>query len=136
MIKSNPLFGVGLHSYNYLFPYYSKSLGLARVATEREAHNLYLEVLAETGIVGFSVFFILLYTSFQCVFRARKAFVFANLKDYAGMTTGLLAGLVGYFTAAMFIHSAFPRYFFLLLGIALSLRLVAHNTILSTHSEK
>lgn len=129
MIKSNPLFGVGLSSYNYLFPSYSKKLGVALVATEREAHNLYLEVLAETGIIGFSVFGLLLFTCFRTVFRARKLFLRSNMMDDAGMTTGFWAGLLGYFVAATFIHNAFPRYFFLLLGIALSLHLTAENAV-------
>jgi O-antigen ligase len=129
MVRSNPLFGVGLSSYNYLFPIYSKKLGIALVATEREAHNLYLEVLAETGIIGFSVTFLLLFTSFETVWHARRLFQRSRMQDYAGLTTGFFAGLAGYFTAAVFIHNAFPRFFFLLLGIALSLRLVAPNTI-------
>ena len=133
MIKTHPLFGVGLSTYNYLFPTYSKKLGLALVATEREAHNLYLESLAETGIIGFSVLAWLLITSFLTVIRARKMFQTANIKDYEGMSTGFLAGLAGYFTAAAFIHNAFPRYFFLLLGIALSLQMVAKNSATYIH---
>jgi putative inorganic carbon (hco3(-)) transporter len=128
MVKSHPLFGVGLSSYRYLFPFYSKSLGIALVATERDAHNLYLEVLAETGVIGFLVFSVLLFVSFRTVFRARRIFLQANMNNYAGMVTGFLAGLTGYFVAGLFIHNAFPRFFYLLLGLALSLRLVAQNT--------
>ncbi len=128
MIKSNPLFGVGLNSFNYLFPQYSKKLGLALVATEREAHNLYLEAAAETGIIGFSVLMLVLFSCFQTIFYARKRFINAGMRDYGGMVTGFMAGFVGYLAAAFYIHNAFPRYFYLLIGIALSLRLVAQNT--------
>ena len=136
MVKANPLFGVGLSSYNYLFPFYSKRLGVGTVATERDAHNLYLEVLAETGIIGFAVVLIILIISFRTVFQARKAFARARLQDYSGMAAGFFAGLAGYFIAAMFIQNAFPRFFFLLLGIAFSLRLVAYNTITSSQGAK
>lgn len=130
MIKENPLFGVGLGSFNNLFPQYSKKLGLALVASEREAHNLYLEVAAETGIVGFSLFAIVLYSCIQTVIQSRKKFIDEKMEDYVGMTTGFLAGWLGYLAAALFIQNAFPRYFFLLLGIALSLQMVTKNTIL------
>lgn len=127
MIKDKPLFGVGLSSYNYLFPFYSKNQGIALVASEREAHNMFLEVAAETGIVGFSIFASLLLASFRSIINARKAFQNAGFDNYAHMVTGFLAGYVGYFAAAMFIHNAFPRYFYLLLGIAFSLSYVTKN---------
>ncbi len=129
MIKANPLFGIGLNSYKYLFPVYSKRLGLALVATEREAHNLFLEIAAETGVVGFSMFIFVLFLCYQTMFRGRSLFVRAEMSDYAGMITGLIGGFTGYFVAAIFIHNAFPRYFYLLMGLALSLRLVVLNTI-------
>ena len=124
MVKSNPLFGVGLSSFKYLFPEYSKKQGLALVATEREAHNMFLEVAAETGLIGFLIFSLLLVVSFKTVVNARRYFLDMGMLDYAGMATSLLAGLVGYFVAALFVHNAFPRYFYLLLGIAFSLSYV------------
>jgi O-antigen ligase len=128
MIKSNPVFGVGLNSYKYLFPLYSKKQGLALVATEREAHNMFLEVAAETGVVGFSVFAFLLFFCYRTLINARTIFLRSGLGDYAGMTVGFLAGLSSYLVAGIFIHNAFPRYFYLLLGMALSFRLVALNS--------
>jgi putative inorganic carbon (hco3(-)) transporter len=130
MIKSHPLFGVGLSSYTHLFPEYSKKIGIALVATEREAHNLYLEVAAETGIIGFSVLILVLGVCLKTIIDARKKFHQEKMEDYAAMVTGFLAGWIAYLTAAMYIHNAFPRFFFLLMGIALSLRLVTKNTAL------
>ncbi len=128
MIRSSPLFGVGLNSYSYLFPTFSKKLGLALVATEREAHNIYLEVAAETGLVGFAVFLFVLLYSLRTIYRARRSFKQAKMEGYAAMVTGFMAGWLAYLVAAGFIHNAYPRYFYLLIGIALSLHLVAKNT--------
>ncbi len=127
MIKTNPLFGVGLNSYSYLFPVYSKKIGIARVATEREAHNMFLEVVAETGLIGFFIFSIVLLTAFHSILTARHIFLATRQADYAGMATGLFAGLFGYFVAAAFIHNAFPRFFYLLLGIAFAMDYVRRN---------
>lgn len=129
MIKTNPLFGVGLRSYNYLFPVYSKNLGIALVAGEREAHNLYLEIAAETGIVGLMSFLLIVYVVFRTLFTARKTFLFEGNWEYAGMVTGFMAGLTGYLVAATFIHGAYPRYLYFLIGVALSLRQVASGSV-------
>lgn len=129
MFRSNPLFGVGWNTYSYLFPFYSKQIGLANVATEREAHNLYLEVAAETGVVGLFAFGIVLFASMREVVRARRRFLDANLTDYAGMVTAFGVGFLGYLVAALFIHGAFLRYLHVLLGIAWSLPLVVRNTL-------
>jgi putative inorganic carbon (HCO3(-)) transporter len=129
MIKANPLFGVGLKSYNYLFPTYSKNLGLALVAGEREAHNLYLEVTAETGLVGLTAFLTIIYVSYRTILTARREMLRHHQYEFAAMLVGFMAGLTGYLVAATFIHGAYPRYFYFLIGVALSLRQIAlHET--------
>ncbi len=50
LIKDFPLWGSGLGSYRYIFPKYKHSLAQANYY---HAHNDYLELAAETGIVGF-----------------------------------------------------------------------------------
>lgn len=136
MVKTNPLFGVGLNSYSYLFPVYSKKLGIARVATEREAHNMFLEVVAEIGLIGFFIFSILLIAAFHSILTARNIFLANRQMDYAGMATGLFAGVLGYFVAAAFVHNAFPRFFYLLLGIAFAMDYVRRNHPLDYISDK
>ncbi|NWF65643.1 MAG: O-antigen ligase family protein, partial [Chloroflexi bacterium] len=125
MFKAHPLFGVGVNSYMYLFPEYSKRSGLAVVATEREAHNLYLETLAETGLIGFMFFGFLMFTCYGFMLKSRKVFLASNEPDIAGMITAYMAGFSGYFFAAIFLHNGFPRYFYLTIGMALAVHMVA-----------
>lgn len=125
MLGSNPLFGVGLNNYDNLFSEYSQQAGLALVSTERAAHNLYLEVAAETGIVGLVAFMILIFAAMNTVRRARKRFLKDGQRDMAGLITGFGAGLFAYLVAALFIHAAYPRYFYLLIGMALALEVVS-----------
>lgn len=125
MVKAQPLFGVGFSNFSFLFNQYSKQAGLALVATERAAHNLYLEVVAETGLVGFAVFMTMLYTSFRMIYRAWVVFVRTKSRDYAGMAASFGVALLGYLVAAFFIHNAFPRYFYLMIGLSLSFEMMA-----------
>lgn len=129
MIKDKPFFGVGLNSYKYLFPTYSKKLGLALVASEREAHNTYLEILAETGIIGFLVFALMFGSCIYGMIKARELFLRYKYFDFAGMTIGYLGGFVAYFFAAIFVHNAFPRHYYLILGIAFAIHVVAQNLL-------
>jgi hypothetical protein len=43
------------------------------------------------------------------------------MEDYANMTTGFAITLAGYLFAALFVHAAYPRYFYLLIGISFAL---------------
>jgi putative inorganic carbon (hco3(-)) transporter len=127
MVKAQPLFGVGFSNFSFLFNQYSKQAGLALVATERAAHNLYLEVVAETGLVGFAVFMTMLYTSLRTISRAWVVFVRTKSREYAGMAASFGVAFLGYLVAAFFIHNAFPRYFYLMIGLSLSFEMMART---------
>ena len=129
MIKDHPMFGVGLKNYSYLYASYSKDIGLAPSVSERSAHNLYLEVAAETGFVGLFIFFLILRAMWVSLKFARTKFLMAGLDNYSGMVTALAIGTLGYLVAAIFVHAAFPRYFYLLVGLSMAMRQVAQNTV-------
>ncbi len=121
MLMEHPFSGVGLNNFTTLYQEYAKSLGLAPSAQARAPHNLYLEVAAETGVIGLVVFLLMVGLAFRGVLYARTAFMKAGMRDYAHMVTGFGLGFGGYMLAALFAHAAYPRYFYLLLGIAYAL---------------
>jgi putative inorganic carbon (hco3(-)) transporter len=121
MISQHPLLGVGLNNFTYLYQDYTKLLGLAPSANSRSPHNLYLEVAAETGVVGLSIFAVMVILAMRSVLQARRQFKLAGMEDYANMTTGFAIAFAGYLLAALFVHAAYPRYFYLLIGIAFAL---------------
>lgn len=49
MVRDYPWFGVGLGAFPYVYPRYDPSAGTQRV---EQSHNDYLQVLADTGVVG------------------------------------------------------------------------------------
>jgi len=136
MVKDHPLFGVGLSNFSLLFNQYSKDSGLAQVATERAAHNLYLEVLAETGIVGLIIFLYIVYSCFKSLVLAWRTFQATNHKDFASLTAGFATGWLGYLIAAFFIHGAYPRYLYLLIGISLSFDLIRRTYIIQLRQSR
>ena len=121
MFTQHPFTGVGLSNYTALYQEYAKSLGLAPSARPRAPHNLYLEVAAETGVIGLVIFLLMIGLAFRAILYARKEFLQAGMHDYAHMVTGFALGFSSYMLAALFAHAAYPRYFYLLLGIAYAL---------------
>lgn len=125
MIKQYPLLGVGLNNFSSRYQEFTKEIGLAPSASARSLHNLYLEVAAETGILGFSAFFTIIWLAVRSILNARRIFLETQHKEYADLTVGFAAGIGGYLMAAFFVSSAYPRYFYLLIGIVFALPLIA-----------
>lgn len=129
MFYDYPLLGVGLGNYSVRYQEYSRRLGMDPRAEPRDAHNLYLEIAAETGLLGLAAFGLLLWVMFRGIWEARKALLAAGLTAYADMISAYAFGLIGYMTAALFIHAAYPRYFWVLAGIALAIPRVAEQEV-------
>lgn len=95
MIRANPLLGVGLGAYATAFSLYTKSDGSLRVP---QAHNDYLQVVADCGIVGGLIALWFVVIIFRVVGRGLKS------RDplFAGLALGSGAGIIG-----ILVHSLF-----------------------------
>jgi O-antigen ligase len=95
MIRANPIVGVGLGAYETAFSRYTKSDGSLRVP---QAHNDYLQIVADAGIVGglIAIWFLALLS--RAVLRGARS------RDplYAALALGSGAGVF-----AMLVHSLF-----------------------------
>lgn len=134
MFVNNPLLGVGLNNFPILYQEYTKSIGLAPSNQQRRPHDLYLEVAAETGIIGLIAFMAIVVLAYRSIFIARKKLIEDGMGDYANMVTGFAVAFTGYMLAAVFVHGAYPRYFYLLIGIAFALPMAAKHTQINTEN--
>jgi O-antigen ligase len=82
MFKEKPITGVGIGVYRWIVPQYSRDLLYIR---DRNiwVHNTYIQILAETGIVGFILFMVMFITAFFNYLRAKfiHASEFVALRD-------------------------------------------------------
>ncbi|MBI3169152.1 MAG: O-antigen ligase family protein [Chloroflexi bacterium] len=120
MFGDHPILGVGLGNYPAYYQQYSQRLGLDLRAEARQAHSLYLEVAAETGLLGLFSFGLLLWVILRSAWRAVRALAANGLVPTANMVAAFVFGFCGHLFASLFIHSVYPRNFWLLAGIALS----------------
>jgi O-antigen ligase len=120
MFGDFPLTGVGANNYPVRYLEYSQQIGLDPRAEERtgvgqEPHNLYLEVLAETGFLGALAFFVLIGAALTGAWRGRRALPAGD----GLLAEGVFVALVGFLLNSLFLHAAYPRYFWILVGFGL-----------------
>jgi O-antigen ligase len=94
IFKDHPIVGVGIGVFPLIYPTYK--LPQAREINMSFAHNLLLNLLAETGILGFFAFLLFLFDIY------RKGFVLLRRTE----NTGVILAIIASFTAYM-VHQLF-----------------------------
>jgi putative inorganic carbon (HCO3(-)) transporter len=113
----HPIFGVGPGQFPRYYQAYANEIGNQVRLTEREAHNLYLGLAAETGILGFTTFMAVIGVTFVQLNRARRL-ASAARPELAHISASFMLALIGYLVTSLFLHLAFARYVWLTLALA------------------
>ena len=125
MFADRPLTGVGYGLYDEHYQEYVSGLGIEMRSEARDAHSLYLEVAAETGIPGIAAMGAVIIGAFLALQRGRRRFDELGLAEYARIARALTASLVGFLITGLFLHLDFARLFWLLIGLALAVPTIA-----------
>jgi O-antigen ligase len=125
MFLDHPLTGIGYGTFAHNYLEYARATGIEQVLKGREAHNLYLEVAAETGLPGLIAFGALAAGTFAAILKGRAAFLAAGRHHLANTCYAIGVSLVGYYVTSVFLHMDFARPYWLLTGLALALPGVA-----------
>jgi putative inorganic carbon (hco3(-)) transporter len=114
----HPIVGVGPGVY---FKEYSREyanrLGLRYLESERRGHSLYLELAADTGLVGLGAFLAMVGTTLVLLYRSARRWR-ADSPERAMVASSILFGLFAYLACGAFLHLSYQRYFWALLGLA------------------
>ena len=115
MFNDHPMLGVGAGNYATYFSRYSLIVGSPAVQYHDRGdtafpHMLYLQIAAETGMAGLAVFL-----------AAVAAALLSLRRNPSRMTTALSIALAGYLVTALFLHGAYQRNFWILLGFVASI---------------
>ncbi|RTI03823.1 hypothetical protein CSW30_14460 [Thermus scotoductus] len=117
VFTERPLTGVGAGNFAFVSPNYSYHAAL--IAATREdggggvAHNMFLSVLAETGVIGFLLFGTLLLSAYASAWRL--------IKRGENLGYGLLIGLIAYTIAGLTLTWEYVKVPYLLYGSLLAL---------------
>jgi len=120
-----PLLGVGPHMFPYYYQEYSKDADFKRhQGADREAHNLYLGIAADNGIIGLLCFMAIFYVTLRDLVLARKRWVDSR-PDLANMATGFILAIVVYLATGLGVHFSFIRFFWIIMALANSMIYIA-----------
>jgi hypothetical protein len=122
----HPVIGVGPGQYSQIYSveYMNRGDIMRRIKEERRAHSLFLELAAETGAVGLAIFLgvaaVLVRHLVTIARRVRRAALPPSRTEAAGadLALGFVLAIAGYFSAALFLHFSYQRYYWLLLALA------------------
>lgn len=118
LLTDYPIFGVGYNNYPKYYQEYAAVVGLDNRLEERDAHSLYFEYLAETGIVGFGAFALMLGIILNLLRRAKKWMIEIDREDMVYWFAGVQMGLIAYLINTITLHDDYIRYFRLGLAMA------------------
>jgi putative inorganic carbon (hco3(-)) transporter len=116
MWTDHPLLGVGPDNFEGHYLAYSETIGIDPRPEQRGAHNLYLESLAETGLLGALAFFAVLGLALTGAWRSRSHLEGRDVL----LGEGLFVGLVAFLICALTLNSAYARYQWIFLGLGLA----------------
>jgi putative inorganic carbon (HCO3(-)) transporter len=121
LFEDHPMLGAGLATYPKHYQTYARQVFLDFRLEERNAHSRYLEILAETGLLGMAVFSLILWRLFRGLWLSRQKALFTEKKELMEIITAFGIGLVGFLTASIFLHDGYPRYFWILASIGFAI---------------
>jgi hypothetical protein len=116
MFLDHPLLGVGFGQSPSYLPRYGRMYGYVLPPRDAPTHNMFLQVLCETGIVGFGVFLLVIWAVVRPMVVLRNYWA-RSRPEYAHTLASLMLGLLAFLAAGIFLHLAFTRYLYLLLGL-------------------
>ena len=111
MFFDHPLFGVGVGNFLAHSKLYTNTL------IHRVAHNTYLEVAAETGILGITLFLAILTTALKELRACWKYLESINSK-YLYYPLGIMIGLIGFMVHALFLSEQYNVSLFIVFALS------------------
>jgi O-antigen ligase len=122
MTEDHPVAGVGLNNFpivakDYVHEPGDREFTFLVTETPHVAHNVYLQMLAETGVIGLGLFAVILIGCLRAALAAARRFEQFGETAMAGLSRAVFVGMVGMLTASFFISNANDRRLWILLAM-------------------
>ena len=133
MVSDHPILGAGAGNFSVLEPFYTvRAINLPRVELIAEgelAHNSYLQVLAELGIVGLVAFLGVIASTLAVGVRAVRALERGGDVEGERLARAVVIGTTAMLVAYFFATNHYEKQLWLMLGTCLALSSVARSSL-------
>jgi O-antigen ligase len=128
LFLDHPLLGAGPGLAPSYYQEYALLAGGKVRAETRRTHNLYLQMASETGVIGLSAFFLVIWMVLRPVNAVRRRTFYSD-RQLWGLVCGLQLAVLMFLMTSIFLHAAYVRYCWLLLGLAVAAAALPSRTI-------
>jgi putative inorganic carbon (HCO3(-)) transporter len=127
MVEAHPVTGVGPGNFSVSTIDYLLRPGVTQraiyiVDQPKVAHNIYLEVLAELGVVGLTLFGVIVVAGVRSALAAARASGRRGDRESELLSRGLLLALLAMLVAAFFSSELFSKQLWILLALAIAMQ--------------
>lgn len=130
MFAENPILGIGTANYRPNYQRYAQLIGIEFRAEQRDPHSLYVQLLAETGILGAITFFGMVFFLFDALNKAcRDLEQSPRLRDWLPWISAFRFAILSYLLTSFFLHNAYIRFFWILVAMALAGIQITHSLL-------
>jgi O-antigen ligase len=123
MFKDHPIAGVGAGNFTPYYAEYENLVGSAALeydplGSKQYPHSLYIEIAAENGLLGLTLFGAAIALALASLYRARRELLRRGDGANAAIVQGIALAIVGFLVSSLFLHGSYQRYLWLVLGFA------------------
>lgn len=136
LFKEYPWLGVGVGNFNQHYQYRALELGLIFRGEGRSTHSLYLEFLAEQGLIGLGIIIGFLGIAATNIVRAVKLSRIAGNERLARHMSAFGAGIAGYLFAMIFLQDSFPRFLWFVVALAIEAKMIVEYRLRKEAEER
>lgn len=135
MVRANPIIGVGSGNYTVAEPHYLlTSPGIIQrgtfiIGTPYPAHNIYLHVLAEMGVIGLALFLAVIGLAIGAAVKAVRLFRAKGDRSMEILGRALVIAIVGILAADFFVSDQYSKQLWLLLALGPALLALARRPV-------
>jgi len=130
MFAEHPILGVGAGNYKPNYQRYAQLIGIEFRAEGRDPHSLYVQILAETGILGMVAFLAMIYFLFDALNKTcREVARSPHLADWLPWISAFRFAILSYLLTSVFLHNAYIRYLWILIAMALTGIQISYNLL-------
>jgi O-antigen ligase len=137
MVRANPIIGVGSGNYAVAEPHYfliapgAIQRGDLIIDTPFPAHNIYLQVLAEMGVIGLGLFLSVIVLSIRAAVTAVTLFAARGERSLEILGRAIVVALAGILAADFFVSDQHSKQLWLLLALGPALLAIARRSPLA-----